>query len=255
MATSTLRMTYGDVLTRIREYLGYASGAQDTLVADITKRAYRQMLFGINPLTGTVHKWSWLTSDTTLSIVTTGLTPWVVTLPDNFLRLNDKFQFADDTGYPAPTQVTASQIHALRSASTATGTPRFWAISGTYAEATGQAWSLMIYPTPDAAYTWHYSYYIDPAVPTTSAKYMAGTTETDEVVVEFGLAVCDEEENNRPKSGHRVLAKELMLAAIKQDRARSLPERMNMNRARSSVRGDVRSWIVQPEVTDPYEYD
>jgi hypothetical protein len=110
----------------------------------------------------------------------------------------------------------------------------------------------MIHPAPDAAYTWHYSYYIDPSVPTTSAKYMAGTAETDELVVELGLAICDEQENDRSKSGHRVLARDLLIAAIKNDRDRDLPERMSMNRGRPLAAGDIRGMISQPEVTDPY---
>jgi hypothetical protein len=111
---------------------------------------------------------------------------------------------------------------------------------------------VWIYPSPDAAYTWHYSYYLDPQIPTTSAKYMAGTTETDEVVVELGLAICDEQENNRPASGHRKLAGGLLLAAIRNDRDREIPDRMSMNRRRNPTRGEVREIIVQPEVSDPY---
>ena len=182
MATSTLKLTYYDLIERVGEYLGVGMSPSGDALARVRARiedGYRRYLSPpILPGERAPHLWSWLAPTTTLAIVA-GTNDY--NFPDDFAQLIGTFNYAageSDIRYMEVTSV--DRIMRARADVNLSGDPYMVAIRSKAATtAAGQTYEAIFYPKPSAARTLHYRYLKQPDKMDTPIVSGTGVVEAD----------------------------------------------------------------------------
>ena len=192
-----LQLTFSDVYTKVSEFLGLGSsptGTDLTKVKDIVYRGYRQFLFPMHPRTGKAYIWSFRRRTRTL---VTEANKWVYELPEDFAPYLKRPTFIEGQNYPNPELTSEQIIYNNRTADNTSSYPQYAAIrAGDYSPQTGQVYELLFWPTPDAAYTYTYSYAFVPEKPVNDDDVFIGGAEASECILEMALAVAETQEDD-----------------------------------------------------------
>jgi hypothetical protein len=159
--------------------------------------------------------WSFLTPSTTITVGTTGTED----LPADFALLVEKFTYPANSGYGAIRMTTPADIRNRWATSNATGIATLAAIEpAAYVSTTGQRWSLLLYPKPQAAVILGYRYRRHPAPMTADEDIPWGSPLMGPTIQEAVLARA-EIEVNKVLGPHRELyLKEYLPMAIERDK-------------------------------------
>lgn len=151
-------------------------------------------------------------------------------LPDDFGGAEGRFTFGADEGFVPIPQIDQGQLRALRMR-TRNGRPQFVALRMKSVSTTpdaGQRYELMVWPTPDAAYTLHYEYRAIPQKLTDAKPFPLGGMRHSETLKASCLAVAELEMNDESDL-HRSRFLQLLAADVSADRESIVPETMGLN--------------------------
>jgi len=250
MAESTLSLTWQDYMTAVGRKVGWVktgaiwsamSAARQTETDRLVQEAYRQfldpplVLEDVQP-----HQWTFLTPIQTID-VTSGTEDYE--MPDDFAGLIGRIWFPENELKTALHIVGRGQILSLRSSATNSGYPRYAAITplprDEWTDGTGQRFQLMIYPTPDADYTFAYTANIitNKMDSTDANKYPIGGEKHAETI----LASCLERAENyieQAQGAEYARWIQRLRASIMIDLDASAPETMGMLGDRNNLYGN-----------------
>jgi len=202
MAESSLSLTYEDLRQRVGLFLGYRRGAladdpawtadQEKDIEDCMRSGLRSVYFPI-PLGGRMHDWSFLHPVFALTFASA---VWEYDLPDDFGGLEGDLTYSGtNTTLPVSLPVVGEgTIRQKRTESgQTTGQPRLAASRPKKAaDALGQRWELVVWPTPDAGtYTAEGVYYVLPEAVGTTRPYPHGGAAHAETFLAACLAAAE----------------------------------------------------------------
>lgn len=199
---NTLAYTYSDMLTEVSKWVGYGDDTSNLTTGEendcdaIIQEGYRQFLTPpILPPSHTSHVWSFLTPKTTF---TTTADDYDYNLPQDFASMAEVNMTISSSSIYSPILVRSeSVIRDKRRLSTDTGTPTIAAVRPrAHAGVTGQRWELLLYPTPDAAYTVEYRYTVLAHKLSTSYEYPVGGMQHAKTILDSCLAVAELRKND-----------------------------------------------------------
>jgi len=217
MSESTLSISYTDLLKAIKAFLGYAVNTDENNVevdgyvqAGIRNFYYPHAVEGVDPS----FEWSFLKPTTTLATVASTSD---YDLPDDLGRIADSLYFEPEIYVPAAIIVSEAEILAHQQYSDDEGTPRIGCVRfKTSTGDDGQRQELVLWPTPDDAYTLTYRYEAYAGKLTTALPYPLGGMKLSELVVESCLAVAEQRQNDE-KGLHTDNFARMLVAAVKRD--------------------------------------
>ena len=200
MAEGTASLTFVDLKVEVADYLGYGrtesswGSSSASRVDSCVQSGYRQFLAaGPAPSVPLGFEWSFMKPTTTLATVAA---TYSYTLPDNHVGIFGPLTFEPDKGYIGVEHVSEARIRQLRqlgdSSTSPSGRPVYYGIqpiAGT--ETTGQRFKLILYPTPDAAYTLTYRFVEAQNVLTDTYKYPLGGQLHSETILASCLAIAE----------------------------------------------------------------
>lgn len=192
-----LDLSFSDIYLRVSEFIGLGaspSGTNLTLVKDIVYRAYRQLLYPVNPNNGKQHVWSWLKKR---FVLLTEDSKYKYTLPIDFDKMLGNPQHGTDSPYPELTRVMADDVLSARSSSDTESFPLMYAIvPASHDIETGSMWEIWLWPTPNGEYPIHFQYIISPEKPAATTDYFLGGPRVAETILQMSLAVAEQQEEN-----------------------------------------------------------
>ena len=213
----SLILTFGDMYNRVSDFLGTGAtptGTPLTDAQDIVHRGYRQFLYPINPKTGRTHLWSFLKTEAMI-ITQEGVLEYE--LPDDFGYFWYPPKYDSDVNRPNPQPTSVARLRALLSIDSSNTYPQLFSITADrYDPLTGQRYKLMFYPTPDSNYTFRYGYIIEPVKLVNSTDLFIGGTRSSEAILEYSLAVAEQQEDDTIGI-HTQLAAKLTVELINAD--------------------------------------
>jgi len=224
---ANLGLSFSDCYTKVSEYLGLTSystaptGTDLTRCKDIVYRAYRRFCFPIDAQTKKPYFWSFLQKDG--SLVTVADT-WKYALPSDFVCLAAGLKFNNAENYPPLVVKDEAFISELRSLSTASAIPRFCAIcNGMFDAEVGQTRYLKVFPAPNAALTYFYTYIFSPPKPEDSTDLIIGGVVAAETFLQCCLAAAELQEKaeqlQQGQAGFQeIRAKEMLDILIQSDK-------------------------------------
>ena len=170
---SSLRSDVGGVMAFGSNFYSWTheqASVADQILSDGMLLFYRPpAVGGLRP-----HAWRFLHPTTTLATVAD---TWQYDMPSTFGSMEGTMTFDPDEGWAEIVMVGENKIRELRQSSSATssGIPRFGAIRPKSTVAgTLQEYELLLFPTPDDAYTLTYRYMAVPARLSASNPYPLG---------------------------------------------------------------------------------
>jgi hypothetical protein len=176
-------------------------------VKDLTYRGYRKFLYPVDQETGLLHRWSFLYKQVNFQ---TEAGKYKYDLPVDYdcLVVGPKYSNGEDQTPPEVS--TLSKLHELRTISTTTGRPSFYAVfNNNFTEEFGSTQDLWLWRTPDAAYDFYYVYTFNPDKPEDDNDYFIGTPLASEVILQCSLGMAqlqeDELEGEQLKSANDML--------------------------------------------------
>ena len=199
---STLTLTYSNLLTEVSKWLGYgddtsALSTGETSDCDaIIQAGYRQFLVPpVLPPGNTSHVWSFLSPKSTFDTV---VDEGDYNLPERFAHLAERQMTISSSSIYEPIGIRSeSEIRDKRRLTTATGTPTIAAIRPrAHPGTTGQRWEILLYPTPDAAYTIEYRYNVLATALSSGNPYPLGGMEHSETILASCLSVAERRKND-----------------------------------------------------------
>ncbi len=146
-----------------------------------------------------VHSWSFLKPMVTLSVLS-ATTDY--TLPSDYGGIEGPLYFDDDVGHDPIHMVSPTRLQELRMGLTSSsGHPQYAALRPTKSDGTAiQAWELLLWPSPDKAYTLHYRTFYIPERLTKTVVYPTGGAPHAETV---RMACLAQTENDPDGPFHR----------------------------------------------------
>ena len=183
-----LKITYDELRREIGRFLGYSrtptdwdtTESQD--VADIIRGGLRGFYFPSDMR----HQWSFLCPTVSLSLVE-GVREY--SLPADFIGFASSVTYSLDDDSGILSEVDSDELRAAESTNSLSGTPRYFALSAKPQVA--DAYRVTMYPTPDKAYTLHYSYQQSPAELSSENQYHLGSAAYSELLLASCLMVAD----------------------------------------------------------------
>jgi len=189
-----LQLSFSDVYTKVSEFVGTGTSPGTTPLAkakDIVYRGYMRFLAPIDLSTGKLHTWSFLRQE---GLINTIADKWEYELPANFAFPAHDFKF--DSRKRAPIARSEGQIMEMRSSSTSSSYPQYYALrAGKYHKETGQKYEVIFQPPPDGVYKFHYSYVMEPEKPTETDDVFVGGAVVSECILQCALAVAEHYED------------------------------------------------------------
>jgi len=195
---SNLSLQFSELYTKISEYLGLTSygtaptGTDLTRCKDIAYRGYRRFLYPIDSAARKIYLWSFLRKEAALTTVNS---KWKYELPPDFVSLAVGFKFNNAENYPPLELKPESFLANLRSMSVATAIPRYCSIvNGKFDKETGLNKELRMFPAPNAALTYYYTYIFIPDKPDTSTDLLVGGAIAAETILQCCIAAAELQE-------------------------------------------------------------
>lgn len=235
MAESSLTLDFTQLRIEVADFLGlgrdssnWTNGSDDrNRIHQIINTAVRRFLL---PLTaeGGIHEWSFLNVTASLSAVADD---YDYTLGDSVGAVEGDLVYSSQVGYPDIRRVTEADIHRARSVSTATGIPTMYATRWIANDgSSGQRLELLLYPTPNGAYTLTYHYKVLPnALDATSAIYLLGGMMHSDTLL-CGCKAVAEETMDDTQGMWSARYAERLAASIALDREQQRGEWLGYNR-------------------------
>lgn len=240
---SSLRKEVGEFLGHGRDSSKWESGDKEKIDACIKSGLRRFYMPSMNRgVDGwrAEHQWSFLKPITSL-VTESGTKSY--DLPDLYAGIIGNLTHAADETYQDIRITSESRIRSMRASDDSQGIPHLAAVrpksttnasSETVFDASGgQRFELVLYRTPDAAYTFEYQFRINPDALTSSAPYPLGGAAHAETILEGCLAVA-EERYNKEKGIHNQNFIERLIASLDHDKRSSTPDVLGYNGDRSN---------------------
>lgn len=219
---ASLIFTFQDLYNEVAKFLGTygssgPSGTDLTDAKDIVNNGYRAFI--------QASDWSFLKPEMELA---TQSGDWKYDLPEDFGSLLAGFQFDDDDGYPPLEERSVEWIRDQRATNTFTSWPEYYALRTISLDKNiGTKWELMLYPTPDAAYTLHYRYKAVPTKLESDDDIPVGGPELSLLLREFCLAQAETDKDEKVGVHNQKLS--MMLNQAKQIDKRRNPHNLGFN--------------------------
>ena len=211
---ATLGLSYQNLYDDVCRYLGTygssgASGVDLTDAQSAVHAGYRRFL-DTNPV-----GWSFL-KRTDAQIVTVSNTH-IYELPEDFVSLIGTFQFSPDDTYPPLSEISMDIIRDWKAVNDYNSYPTHFAIAaGNYHAETGQTWTVLLYPTPDSAYSLHFAYRFYPPKLSAVTDVPVGPLDVQECIRQCCLAEA-ETYLDESTGVQEAKAKEVLGTAIRND--------------------------------------
>lgn len=143
-------------------------------------------------------------------------------LPDDFGGVASDMVFDQALGWGPLKWTSPEVVEQERNARTTTGKPSIAAVKPVSTDGSGgQRWNLMVFYTPDQAYTMNYAYSVLPDAPIASTnEYLYGGAKFGEAIMAACRAACEMETTDR-QGGHWAYFVAMLQAAINEDREAS----------------------------------
>lgn len=206
------------------------SSDETTQIDEIINSGLRQFYHPVpGPNAAKGHKWSFLEPTTTLATVADTEN---YTLSANFGGMIGPLTYANTDNRWFPIEITGeNRIRILRQRdySETTTDPKLAAIRPISSDGgNGQRFQLMLWPTPDKAYTLSYRYHALPNKLTAAKPYPLGGEAHAETILESCLAVAESRMDN-VAGIHSAAFQQRLAASIAYDQEMNTPERMGYN--------------------------
>ena len=219
-----LTVTYDEIKRAITRSLGYQSGTlpsnEQTILEDSIREGLRKFYQPAAVAEDEQpHVWSFLRAPLDLTTVPG---EYAVELPEDFSQLMEGLTFSAGSALPPLTTVSERDIRAMRASKDESGTPKYAAVS--HYRASRSRYELLLYPTPDEAYSLHGEYRFEPDDISSTDKYPLGGALHSATIMTACLVAADEAIN--PEAGpskYQAKFEQLLAASVQQDRALQTP--------------------------------
>lgn len=212
-----LRLSFSDVYTKVSEFIGWGTSPDATnlaLAKAVVHRGYRRFIYPINPATGKLHTWSFLTKH---AVLNTKDSEWIYNLPVDFQRLTIPFRHEKDSGYPRMVNRPFETLQQMRAGVESTNYPHFYALkTGRYVKEIGTTYEVAFFETPNANYFLNYAYIFRPQQLSATTDLFIGGDFASEAILEHCLAVAEQEYDDTVGI-HTQLAEKLTNQLIQND--------------------------------------
>lgn len=199
MAESTLGITYPDLLQSVGRFLGYDLTYNnwtegERYDVDQSIKAGLNQFYNPPPLDQnrpTGHRWTFLDPVTTLATVS-GTHEY--DLPDDYAGVNGDMYYqgaSDSLAHVIRHAGLAAVLRARQQATTGNAKPSIFAVKTVEPGNVGTRNKLILYPTPDAAYTITYQYTVIPNMLDANNPYPHGSSNHSETIRRSCLAAAD----------------------------------------------------------------
>lgn len=195
---ASLSLTFGEYYTKVSEFLGLTSYSTAPTGTDLTRckdacyRGYRRFLYPIDPVSKRIYSWSFLRKESSLITINT---KWKYELPVDFVCLATGFKFNNAENNPNLELKPESYIANLRSISVAVAIPRYCSIvNGAFDKETGYHRELRLWPAPNAALTYYYTYIFTPDKPDATGDLLVGGAIAAETILQCCIAAAELQE-------------------------------------------------------------
>jgi hypothetical protein len=197
---TSLGIGYTSLQAEIADFLGYgrtASAWTADQVAELNAliaSGLRQFYWPTQLQSGPVARWSFLSPRSTLATIAS---TQAYALPLDYAGNLRQFVYQDTSNSPPLTIVTPEALLAMAESSPQSGRPAYATIQPNASDGTSQqSWSILLYPTPDQAYSLSYRYDVNAPVLSSTVLYPLGGPAHAETVLESCLAVAEERRND-----------------------------------------------------------
>lgn len=255
-----LGITYGQLRREVGRYLGFdrdsanwtADEAQD--VNDVLDSGLRQFYFPPRLDGDTLaHQWNFLQPQVTLTLV---VDQDDYDMPAEFAGFVGDVHYVNESWAPTPLRlVNEAKILQLRSSELNDSSgyyPRYAALVAKSSDETAaQVYQLQIWPSPDAAYTLIYRYFIRPQTDKADANVPLGGPEHAEAIRSSVIAAAESHlDDERGAKYARFL--DMLRAAVDFDMKANAPTNLGQNSDPSTYATDGGGYIRSPRIT---QYD
>jgi hypothetical protein len=233
VAESTLALSYDDYMAAIADYFGFgrkktAWTADQTVETDDTVQSgYRTFLFHGPTQLGQVQ-WSFLKPLMSISTVSAKSD---YPLPDDYGGLTGAVTISTtSTSYSPIRKISSNAIMEMRSRNPSqTGVPHEVAVRAIRADgAQGQRWELMVWPTPDGAYTLQLPTFVLPGKLSATNQYPYGGAAHSETILASCLAAAERKRHNTQGVNYARFM-ELLMASQSLDGKQHRPDYLGYN--------------------------
>lgn len=235
---SLLSLSYIQLMEAVGDYLGFGTSMADYNDSEkkrcnvIVQAGLRQFYRPIRAASGRVHEWGFLKPVQTLSLVAGTYT---YDLPANFGSIEGRLTY-DPGEYGCSVVLTSAQkVMEMRQWSDAvTGPPKYAAIVPKTSNERQRRYEILMYPTPDQAYTLSFRMNILQGPISENNPYVYGGELHAETITEACLSVAEQRLNDQAGM-HTQLYRELLDASIVRDASANEPESLGVMRDDSDI--------------------
>jgi len=229
MAESLLSLSYPTIAQDVAEFLGYTTTIDNLGTAEL-RHVQRALDSGTRRFVG-AYDWSWLYSSTTVTTVS-GTDAY--SLPDDYGHHLGGLKYAAGEGrYPIPI-VSIAQIRESDALTDQSGYPTKAAIipDGAYDGTDGQRWQVVLWPTPNSAWTltFEYSILVDVRMRSSTPYPLGGQAHAE--TLRYACLAAAELDRDDARGPREEQYKELLAASIAHDK-RMRPDFLGYNQDRS----------------------
>lgn len=214
---ATMQWTFGEVYTKVSEFLGLGdSPAGDNLakVKDLVYRGYMSFLMPFNAESGETYIWEYLKKETTLNLVAD---QYIYALPTDYHKMTRRPAYGETQHYPLLQHVSTQELMHHRNGTSVSTYPNEYSLRVTdYDPTQQQTKEMLVWPTPDSDYELNYSYMFIPEKPTLDSHYFIGGVLESEAILESCLAAAELEQDEKP-GVHAGNAQQLIQQLIQAD--------------------------------------
>lgn len=198
-----MSQTYSELKGRVRRFLGLSGTANSDVVEDVIQSGYRRFL--------TFHDWSFLRK---VGSITTVASQYRYALPSDFVSVVDKVLNYDvDSQEIDVAEALEAKVMAYRNQRDWESAPLLYAIRHSdYNASSGSFIELIMYPTPDSAYTLNYRYVFDPEDMSSDADIPIGGPRMFEVIRQCCLAAAESEVDHQAGVQNQLAMEALVVA-------------------------------------------
>ncbi len=221
---ANLALTYSNIAAAVGRFLGYGAtssewtSAQTSEIDECVQSGARRFYYPM-PLPGEPksHQWAFLRPKYSFNTV---VNDFDTDMPSDFLSIIERITFDNSESRPGWIEVVdAARIMEAKSLNDVAGTPKMGAIRAkTQTAGSQQGFELILYPKPDAIYTLHFRYAINPEQLSTTNTYPLGGAQHSETLLESCLAVAEERHDDEQRV-HAARFMERLAASVSLDRS------------------------------------
>lgn len=194
---SDMRWNFGQVYTKVAEYLGADVTDSDDLATakDIVYRGYMKFLMPVSPKDEEIYIWSWLRQPWKITFEPN---KWEYPLPKDFDRFFRKIEYDGVADGNQLQLISERSIMRNRSNLEFTSYPYSYAIrTARFDKVVGSIKEMIVYPTPVNRSVVNSTYVMTPDKPETTTDYFVGGPVESEAILQCCLAVAENQEDEK----------------------------------------------------------